>query len=68
MIPLLSKGSLQLLSIAKCLATIGKENILDTFDLNIISHYFPTQLFNFQRSSSLAVAKCKAHLPSPPSP
>ena len=30
MIPLLSKGSLQLLSIAKCLATIGKENILDT--------------------------------------
>ena len=30
MIPLLSKGSLQLLSIEKCPATIGEKNIVDT--------------------------------------
>ena len=33
--------------------------------LNLISHYFLTRLFDFQRPSSLAITKKKAHL-SPP--
>ena len=69
MIPLFSKESLQLLSIAKCQATIaGRKKYFRHLVLNLISHYFLTRLFNFQRSSSLVIAKWKAHLPPPPLP
>ena len=34
--------------------------------LNLISHYFLTRLFDFQRPSSLAITK--AHLPPPTLP
>ena len=55
MIPLLSKGSLQLLSIAKCLDIIGEKTIYETPCTQ--PHDFLTRLFNFQRPSSLAITK-----------